>query len=309
MMLRFTIITAALNASATIDRSILSAKRQRGEIEHFVIDGGSTDLTLDISRSHSGVEAISAPGSSIYQAWNIGIGRARGDICVFLNSDDELCEGALEAIELSFEQKPGAEIVAGRAVMVDSDHVDRAPVELRAAPSGRLEPAELAFGVPTINAMAFRRSLLEQHGGFENTYRVANDRALLFRLALADSPPVIARTDQLLYRYYCHDGSLTLRRSLRQRVTLATDHMALATSLLAQGLDAPTSRHLRRWRRREAAVAFLRCLAAGRVGSAYHFAATFTRQAAGPRTFRAAPLRVNEMRPDNMTADKIQLER
>jgi glycosyltransferase involved in cell wall biosynthesis len=277
-MLRFTIITAALNALPTIERAILSAESQQGEFEHFVIDGGSTDMTLDICRSHGGVETILAPGSSIYEAWNIGIGCARGDVCVFLNSDDELCSGALQELERVFELEPKAQIVAGRAVMVDSDHPNWQPVELRAAPSGRLETRQLAFGVPVINAMAFRRSLFERSGGFENTYRFANDRAFLFRLALAHDPPVIARTDHLLYRYQCHDGSLTLRRSLRQRVTLARDHIALATDLLAREVDSSTSLHLRRWRRREAAVAFLRCLAAGRLGSACEFAATLVRQ-------------------------------
>jgi hypothetical protein len=141
---------------------------------------------------------------------------------------------------------------------------------LVAAPGGLLDVEQLALGVPAINAMAFRRSLFDEHGRFDTMYRIAGDRAFLLQLALNAAPPAVATADAVLYRYYSHSGSLTLQRSLEQRLRIARDHIPLARRLQA---EHPSARVLRYWRRREAAVATLRCAAAGRAGEALRFAA------------------------------------
>jgi hypothetical protein len=85
-------------------------------------------------------------------------------------------------------------------------------------------------------------------------------------------PPKVARVDAVLYRYYIHAGSLTLRRSLAQRLRVARDHVALARVLLKEERQASDALWLRHMRRREAAVATLRCLAARRFVDAATFA-------------------------------------
>jgi glycosyltransferase involved in cell wall biosynthesis len=243
------------------------------EIQHIVIDGGSTDVTLDICRGFPAVETVVEPGCSIYEAWNIGIDRAHGDWVMFLNADDELPDGAVDAVAACFARRPDAAIVAGRAEMIDRAKPEAAPLVLVAAPDGRLDVEQLALGVPAINAMAFHRSLFEQHGRFDAAYRIAGDRAFLLRLALSAAPPSVATADALLYRYYSHSGSLTLQRSLEQRLRIASDHIPLARRLLSERPPAPAARVLKYWRRREAAVATLRCAAAGRAGEALRYAA------------------------------------
>jgi glycosyltransferase involved in cell wall biosynthesis len=267
-----TLITATLNAGRYLEPAFRSVPTRAGPIQHIVIDGGSTDATLDICDKFPSVEKIVVPGCSIYEAWNIGIERARGDCVVFLNADDELAEGAVEIIAACFESHPTAEIVAGRALMIDRDAPDAAPRMLIAAPGGRLDIEQLALGVPTINAMAFRRSVFARHGVFETIYRVAGDRAFLLRLALIASPPAVATVDAVLYRYYSHSGSLTLKRGLEQRLRIARDHIPLAHRLLIERPGGEAARVLRYWRRREAAVAALRCAAAGRPLTALRFA-------------------------------------
>ena len=267
-----TLITATLNAGRYIEQAFASVPSTAGPIQHIVIDGGSTDGTLDICDKFPAVEKIVVPGCSIYEAWNIGIERSSGDWIMFLNADDELAESAAEIVTAYFESDQAPEIVAGRALMIDRDAPDAAPRLLVAVPGGRLDVEQLALGVPAINAMAFRRSLFARHGVFETIYRVAGDRAFLLRLALSRSPPSVATADAVLYRYYSHSGSLTLKRGLEQRLRIARDHIPLANRLLTEQPSSEAVRLLRNWRRREAAVATLRCVVAGRPLAALRFA-------------------------------------
>jgi glycosyltransferase involved in cell wall biosynthesis len=267
-----TLITATLNAGRYIEQSFASVPPACDTIQHIVVDGGSTDRTIEICKKFPGVESLVVPGCSIYDAWNIGVEHTRGDWIMFLNADDELAEGAAEIVAATFFSHPTADIVAGRALMIDRDAPTVAPRVLSAAPGGRFEVAQLALGVPAINAMAFRRSVFERHGRFDTIYRVAGDRAFLLRLALRSPPTVVATADAALYRYYSHPGSLTLKRGLEQRLRIAHDHVLLADQLLAEQPAAEAARVLRYWRRREAVVAALRCAAAGRPVAAWRFA-------------------------------------
>jgi glycosyltransferase involved in cell wall biosynthesis len=267
-----TLITATLNAARYIEQAFASVPKPPAVVQHIVIDGGSTDATLDICRRSTSTEIVAAPGSSIYEAWNIGVERALGDWVMFLNADDELVGGAVDIVAASFTARPDAEIVAGRAEMIDRDTPGVAPRILVAAPGGRLEVEQLALGVPAINAMAFRRSVFERHRLFDTHYRLAGDRAFLLRLALSPAPPVVAITGAVLYRYYSHAGSLTLQRSLDQRLRIARDHIPLARRLLAEHPATSAARVFGYWRRREAAVATMRCASAGRLGEALRFA-------------------------------------
>lgn len=267
-----TLITATLNAARFIEGAFASVPRTPEAIQHIVIDGGSSDTTLAICREHPWVETTVVPGCSIYEAWNLGLERSRGDWIMFLNADDELAGGAAETVAAAFAAHQEADIVAGRAILIDRDAPQAVPRLLVAAPGGRLAVEQLALGVPAINAMAFRRTLFDRHGHFDTIYRVAGDRAFLLRLAMADQPPIVVPVDALLYRYYSHAGSLTLRRGLTQRLRIAREHIALSSRLLGKQAPSETAHVLRYWRRREAAVATLRCIAAGRLVAAGDFA-------------------------------------
>ena len=266
-----TLVTATLNAARLLDRAIASAAQQGVPYQHIVVDGGSSDSTAAICAAQPGIDFVLAPGSSIYEAWNIGIRRAAGEAVLFLNADDELAPGALAVVEQTLREQPDAEIVTGHAVVEDDD-VPRTPlVRHVAAFGGALSLAQLVAGVPAINAMAFRPSLFRRYGDFETRYRVAGDRAFLLHLALAAKPPRIAAVDAVLYRYHIHGGSLTLKRSLEQRLRVARDHLALSRQLLGEAPPAEAARWLHHLRRREATVAGLRCLAAGRPTEAVEF--------------------------------------
>jgi glycosyltransferase involved in cell wall biosynthesis len=271
-----TLITATLNAARHIERACESVWATSPKaLHHIVVDGGSDDETLGICEKFPAIETVVVPGCSIYEAWNIGLKQARGDWVMFLNADDELSEATLATVAACFASHPQAEIVAGRALMIERSSPAASPRLLVAAPGGRLDMEQLALGVPAINAMAFRRSMFERRGCFDTVYRVAGDRAFLLRLAMQQPTIEVAATDTVLYRYYSHPGSLTLERSLEQRLRIARDHIALADRLLADGPPSQIARLLHYWRRREAAVATWRCATAGRLAPALRFAGQF----------------------------------
>ena len=270
-----TLITATLNAARLLDRAIASAAGQGPGYQHVVVDADSSDDTAAICARHPAIEFVLAPGSSIYEAWNIGIQHARGDAVLFLNADDELAPGALALIERTLHDCPEAEIVAGQALVEDDDAPMTPLVHHMAASGGVLSLAQLVAGVPVINAMAFRPSLFRRYDKVETRYRIAGDRAFLLRLALAATPPRIATVDAVLYHYHVHGGSLTLKRSLEQRLRVARDHLALSRQLLSEAPPPEAARWLRHLRRREATIGGLRCLAAGRPTEAAEFLCGF----------------------------------
>jgi len=266
-----TIITATLNAGAFLDRALASAAAQTGPVQHIVVDGGSSDETVAICRRHPAIDLIEVPGCSLYEAWNLGLARARSDAIMFLNADDELMLDAAKRVAAAFAADPDTDIFAGSAAFIDVDRPDANLPVLAAAPKGMLDVAQLAAGVPVINALAFRPRVFTRHGGFDTVYRVAGDRAFLLRLALLPEPPRVVATDAVLYRYYIHAGSLTLRSGLVARLRIARDHIALARTLLARDIEPSTALWLRHMKRRERVVALLRCLAARRWTEAWRF--------------------------------------
>ena len=88
-----TLITATLNAGRYIEQALASVPKHPEAIHQIVVDGGSSDGTVDICKKFPWVETVVVPNCSIYEAWNIGIERARGAWVMFLNADDELGEG------------------------------------------------------------------------------------------------------------------------------------------------------------------------------------------------------------------------
>ena len=96
-----TIITVSYNAVRTIENTILSVLNQVYlDIEYIIIDGGSTDGTLDIIKKYQEKIAywVSEPDKGIYDAMNKGIEKATGDYLFFLGADDILMENAIQKI-------------------------------------------------------------------------------------------------------------------------------------------------------------------------------------------------------------------
>ncbi len=87
--MKISIITASFNSSKTIRDTLESVNGQEyANVEHLVIDGLSTDETLNIVHQYSNVRVISEKDKGIYDAMNKGLNLVSGDIIGILNSDD-----------------------------------------------------------------------------------------------------------------------------------------------------------------------------------------------------------------------------
>lgn len=120
------IITVSLNGVKTIEQTIVSVLSQDySRIEYIVVDGGSTDGTLDIVRRYAESDArmryVSEPDGGIYDAMNKGIRMASGDVIGLINSDD-YCEP--HAIKQVVEHIPEASkyVVYGMVRQIMNEH-------------------------------------------------------------------------------------------------------------------------------------------------------------------------------------------
>jgi glycosyltransferase involved in cell wall biosynthesis len=118
------IVTPTLNQGRFIEQTIRSIKNQTyGNVEHIVVDGGSTDGTLDILRRYDGtynLHWLSEPDRGMYDAINKGMRLATGDVLAYLNSDDLYFPWTLEVVVDQFERHPDADLVCGDTVRLDS---------------------------------------------------------------------------------------------------------------------------------------------------------------------------------------------
>jgi len=117
---KISIVTPTFNSHVTLRETIESVLTQDYKNwEHIVIDGGSTDGTLDILRRYPRLQWISEKDRGHYHAMNKGIERASGDIIAILNADDCYREGALARVAEAFAQNPEWDALFGDVVYVD----------------------------------------------------------------------------------------------------------------------------------------------------------------------------------------------
>lgn len=119
---KISIITIVYNNVRDIEHTILSVFNQTYDnIEYIIIDGASTDGTLDIIRKYRGSIDIlvSEKDGGIYDAMNKGLSKATGDYVLFLNSGDELYDN--NTIQTIVSKGNGADIIYGETKLVDED--------------------------------------------------------------------------------------------------------------------------------------------------------------------------------------------
>lgn len=89
--MKISIITVTYNAEATLERTLQSVAQQtHPDVEHLIIDGASTDHTLEIARQYPHAIVFSEPDKGLYDAMNKGLQRTTGDYLCFLNAGDKL---------------------------------------------------------------------------------------------------------------------------------------------------------------------------------------------------------------------------
>lgn len=243
-----TIVTPCLNRAGMIAAAVESVRDQGygGEIEHLVMDGGSTDGTLETLARYPHVTVVSEPDEGLYDALNKGIARARGSVIGLLNSDDTYRRDAVRSAVAAFSDHPEASMACGGAVVVDRDEDAGTIIRRYDEPENRsLDPADLLLGVPIVNARFYRRSLFDAVGLFDTRYRIVADRDFLLRAALAGE--TAAPIPEPVYEYGSHSGSLTIGGiESRRRIAEETIVMTEAWLNRTPPVPAPAARSLKR---------------------------------------------------------------
>ena len=247
-----TVITVCLNRADTIAMALDSVARQlaavpSGDIEHLVIDGGSTDGTLAVAARFTHARVLSEADCGLYDAMNKGVGLATGRYVCFLNSDDALADGVIAAVR-PFMLAGHDAICTGTDFVRDGAQGRREVIETLVAPDAIvLSPATATLGSPLLNAKFFRRDFLRSVGPFDLRYRLASDVDLLLRAALAR--PRIAVLPMVGHHYMEHAGSLTINPAGTNHRRAAEECLAIAEKSLARADLPPRVRFLlRAWR-------------------------------------------------------------
>ena len=180
--MKISIITASFNSAKTIRDTLESVKSQDyDDIEHLVIDGLSTDETLNIVRQFPHVSAlVSEKDKGIYDAMNKGIRLATGDVIGILNSDDMyIDENVLKQVAEIFKNQNVD------ACYADLQYVDeRDPNKLvRHWKSGSYKKHSFLYGwMPPHPTLFLRRRVYEKVGIFNLSLKTAADYELMLRV-------------------------------------------------------------------------------------------------------------------------------
>lgn len=177
------IITVTLNSKSVLSDCLDSvANQSHNNIEHIVIDGGSTDGTLTLlnSRRKNLAIVISEPDNGIYDAMNKGLALAKGEIVGILNSDDFYAnDQVISNIIKMFTKDPSLE-----ACYADLIYVDRYKTSkiIRYFKSSKFKQGLFSKGwSPPHPTFFVRRSVYEKFGLFNLNYRIASDIDLMTR--------------------------------------------------------------------------------------------------------------------------------
>ena len=190
----YSIVTVSLNSAKEIESTAGSIKQQNySNFEWIVIDGGSTDGTLDILEEYKDLISVlvSEPDKGIYDAMNKGILHAKGQDLLFLNAGDSLYDPKTLS---SLDRSSNFELIVGNLFFTQSESVRESPQLL---PKDYLLKEMLPH-----QATFFRRDIFDQYGRFDTSYRIAGDYEMFSRLiqkykvSYTHVPDIIANFDE-----------------------------------------------------------------------------------------------------------------
>ncbi len=180
--MKVSIVTACFNSAATIEATLASLSTQTWhDFEHVVVDGGSTDGTIERVQAWRGhpVRLLRGPDAGMYDAMNRGAAAATGDAIGFLNADDRYADSTALASIAGALADGEPDFVHGDLVFVDA--ADRRV--LRYWKGTPFEPRRLRLGwLPAHPTLYVRRPVFEAVGAFSLDYGTAGDVDWMIRL-------------------------------------------------------------------------------------------------------------------------------
>ncbi len=181
--MKISVITVCYNSARTLERSLQSVAQQDwSEVEHIVIDGASTDGTIEIlERFRSRLSyLVSEPDNGIYDAMNKGLAHATGDVICFLNADDQYASTNVLSKVASQIRDHNIDALIGDVSFFHQENLSRTVRRYR---SDRFSPERLAWGwMPAHPALFLRKEVVRRVGLFRIDYRIAGDFEFIVRV-------------------------------------------------------------------------------------------------------------------------------
>ncbi len=182
--MKISIITATYNSAATVGDTLDCVRQQQyPDIEHIIVDGRSSDRTLEIVSGYRHVaKIISEKDKGIYDAMNKGIGMATGDVVGILNSDDTYTDGqVLSDVAKAFEDPKVMTVYADLQYV----HPDQPDKVIRTWKTGPFSKKNFYYGwMPPHPTFFVRKSVYDRAGIFDLSLRSAADYELMLRVLL-----------------------------------------------------------------------------------------------------------------------------
>ncbi len=193
---RFSVVTVCLNGAATLLRAMESLLTQsHAASEYVIVDGGSTDGTLDIIQTAAhrfedmgvSLKWVSEPDGGLYDAMNKGLGMVTGEVAGILNSDDFYEPDTLQAVACAAVRRPGVGIFYGFLRILQRDGVEVQTCRYRYE-NYLLNPESGVFSGTQHPTCFVRRSVYERIGNFDTQFPIAADYDFLVRAMRAGVP-------------------------------------------------------------------------------------------------------------------------
>ncbi len=224
------IVTISFNQARFLAEAIESVVGQGYDnLDYIVVDPGSTDGSRDIIERYRDriATVILEPDAGPADGLNRGFAAAHGDILGYINADDLLLPGALDAVARAFDRHPDAGVVCGNGVMID-DH----GTLLRPIQTSRFSLKAIGHGAMTFVQQGnfFRREAFTHAGGFNAANRTCWDGELLVDMALSGARVVNVPERLGAFRFY--DGTISSSAGLKERTR--ADHARISAKALGR---------------------------------------------------------------------------
>ena len=174
------VVVPSFNQASFLEQTLRSILEQdHGRLEVIVVDGGSTDGSVDVIRRHAAKLAywVSEKDSGQSDAINKGFRKVTGEIVAFLNSDDFYYPGAITKVVNAFQREPSAGVVYGQARWVS---IDGAPVSQTHVHVDSQQMLDRFQGLPQ-PATFLRRDVLDRIGLLDPSFHFALDGEFFIR--------------------------------------------------------------------------------------------------------------------------------
>ena len=197
----FSIITINRNNSAGLRQTMESVVAQQNcDMEYVVVDGASTDGSVDVIKQHSSLPRlkwVSEPDSGIYNAMNKGISMAEGDYIVFVNSGDTLVSPSV------MQRLSQALAETGRPAILYGNIIKVWPDGRKVKGKGRRDPFTMfSFYRGTLDhpGTCIRRDLYDTYGMMDETMKICSDWAWFMKaIVFGEEKPVYADIDTVYF--------------------------------------------------------------------------------------------------------------